>query len=417
MGQIPVARAQALPGRDAAAATHASPWQTVSRHARDRGDHPAFVVGAPGATTTRTWAEVADGVERAAAGLVRSGLRVDQVVVSLLPADHAFPELDLALRTVGAVVVHIGPHATRDDLARHLGDVQLRLVVAEAADDVDRLEGLSLARSELFTLDGGRGWTRLLELGSERLVMDPTAVERADRVVDHGGSAPRLLAGGVPLGQVPAGALREGVLDAGRVVLALGDAAEPLLQVVREAHLVAGSTLCVVQDVSDLEAAAQVVHPSVLVAPAAAGDAVARVLESQAPAAPTRSRRSRGWRSAGPARTTALRAGSPSGGPLVVAPAVTDAVRARLTELGGVVVVVGDVGLLPPHLPQPPPVVMGDVAQLPRRSRRAPGEEFELRLEAPDQEESAFSLPSLPLMSGESFLDQLLLSRARQARE
>jgi hypothetical protein len=69
----------------------------------------------------------------------------------------------------------------------------------------------------------------------------------------------------------------------------------------------------------------------------------------------------------------------------------------------------------PADLPEPPPVVMGDAALLPRRAPRTPGDDFGLRLE-PEVDASAF-LPSLPLMSGESFLDQLLLSRARQASE
>src|SRR5690349_2604926 len=157
MGHVPVARAQALPGR-AAPPVRATAWQAISRHARERADDVAYVLPTPTGPVPCTWAEVARGVEQAAAGLVRSGLRVDQVVVSLLPSDHAHPELELALRTVGAVVVHVGPDAGADDLARALAGVDVRLVVAEDADDVARLDGVPLPRAELFTLDGGRGW-------------------------------------------------------------------------------------------------------------------------------------------------------------------------------------------------------------------------------------------------------------------
>ena len=416
MGQIPVARAQALPSRDVAVAL-SSPWQAISQHARDRADQPAFVVIDGAEQTTRTWGDTAGAVERATAGLVRSGLRVDQVVVSLLPSDHPRPELDLALRTVGAVVVHVGPHATRADIERDLGGVQVRLVVAESVEDVDRVEGLPLAHAEMFTLDGGRGWDRLLELGAERLVMDPTVVERTDRAVDHRGSDPRLLAGPVPIGREPGTTLRAGVLGAGGVTLAVGDAAEPLLRVVREAHLAHGFALCVVRDPAHLGDAVRVVAPHVVVAPGYAVDAMVEAVASSGPVPPARSRRTLGWRQGGTARSAAARP-TPGRGPVVVATAVTDGARDAVARLGGAVELVELGELLPPDLPQPPPVVLGDVTLLPRRSRRAPAEDFELRLQAePEPEESAFSLPSLPLMSGESFLDRLLLSRAHQADE
>lgn len=411
MGHIPVARAHALPGH-ADTTAHASPWSAITHHARHRGDEQAYVLLDGDRLVTRTWSEVAAGVETAAAGLVRSGLRVDQVVVSLLPSDHAFPELDLALRTVGAVVVHVGPRATAEDLARDLGDVHVRLVVAESLDDVTRLQGLPLAHAELFTLDGGRGWDRLLELGRERLLMDPTAVERADRIVDPDGAVPRLLDGGVPLGRVSGDALRDGVLGPGHVVLAVGDAADPLVHLVRAAHPATGFALCVVQDPARAAGAAAAVRPSVLVVPSA--DAIAATLAVLEPGPAARGRRARGWRSAAAGR--GARGAAPRG-LLVVTTAVPEAVRTLVADHGSVLEVVEDLDLLPPDLPQPPPVVIGDVTQLPRRSRRAPVDDFELRLDAPEPDASAFSLPSLPLMSGESFLDQLLLSRAREARE
>lgn len=415
MGQIPVARAEALPGRDVTVAPP-SPWQSISRHARDRAGQPAFVVFEGAELTTRTWGDTARAVECAAAGLVRSGLRVDQVVVSLLPSDHPRPELDLALRTVGAVVVHVGPHATRADIERDLGEVRVRLVVAESVEDLDRVEGLPLAHAEMFTLDGGRGWDRLLELGAERLVMDPTVVERTDRTVDHRGSDPRLLAGPVPIGREPGTTMRAGVLGEGGVTLAVGEAAEPLLRVAREAQLVHGFALCVVRQPSRLGDVVRAVRPHVVVAPGYAADAMVQALAGIGPVPAARSRRTLGWRQGGPARSAVRPA--PGRGPVVVVTAVTDEARDVVAGLGGAVEVVEVVELLPPDLPQPPPVVLGDVTLLPRRSRRAPGEEFELRLGAePEPEESAFSLPSLPLMTGESFLDKLLLSRAHQADE
>jgi len=412
MGHVPVARAQALPGRTSPPPVRASAWQAISRHARDRADDVAYVLAAPEGPVFRTWAEVAHAVELAAAGLVRSGLRVDQVVVSLLPADHAHPELDLALRTVGAVVVHVGPDAGADDLARELAGVDVRLVVAEGADDVARLDGIPLPRAELFTLDGGRGWARLLELGAERLVMDPDVVQRADSIVDPAGVEPRFFSGTTPLARAPKTSLRDGVLDPRAVALVAGDPADPLLHVVRETHLFAGFTLCVVQDADRLRDVAAHTRPTVLVVPEQRAETLPGVLTVLAPAPPA-ARRSRGWRSG--AGRAAGNVASSARGPLVVTPAPSEEVRASVAALGGAVEVADLADLRPADLPEPPPVVMGDAALLPRRSRRSPGDHFGLRLE-PEIDASAF-LPSLPLMSGESFLDQLLLSRARQARE
>ena len=92
--------------------------------------------------------------------------------------------------------------------------------------------------------------------------------------------------------------------------------------------------------------------------------------------------------------------------------------RAVLAAAGIEVLELAAVALADPDLPVPPPVVMGRVADLPRRSREEPGEEFRLVVDRPQapagDDESAFELPSLPLFGGESFLDKLLLARARE---
>ncbi|MBC2932080.1 AMP-binding protein [Nocardioides sp. zg-1228] len=340
MGQIPVARAPALPGR-ATAPARWSPWRSLAHLATERPHDVAFVLTS-GAGATRTWAEVAETVERAAAGLVRSGLRVDQVVVSLLPADHAHPELDLALRVVGAVVVHVAPGAPAGDLARELGDADVRLVVAEDSDDLSRLDGVTLPRAELFAVDGGRGWDRLLELGAERLVMDPTLVERSDDIVDPDDADPRMISERAPLGRVPVAGLRDGLVEARSSALVVADAADALLQVVRRTQLDLGFALCVVEDPARLPGVMAAVRPSVVVVPE---------------------------RHAG-------------------------AVLDSLGDLGGAVEVVELADLRAADLPQPPPLVLGDAADLPRRSRRARGDDFDLRL-PPEPGASAF-LPALP---------------------
>lgn len=414
MAFIPQARASALPQGDGPQLTP-SPRRRVRDHAAEHGRDTAFLVGALDDPEPRSWAQVADTVERAAAGLIRSGLRADQVVVSLLPSQHGVPELDVALSAVGAVVVHVSPEITPDHLTRDLSGVDVRLVVCEDEADVQRLAGLPLGSTMVFALAGGRGWDRLLALGAERLVMDPQAVDRVDRMVDPAGTAARVIHPGAALGRVPAPGGEDRVgqpVPVDGVAVLCGDPADPFVQVTREAHLESGGTLLQVATVDDLPAAMAAAQPTVL---ALAPDAAAAVPGLLASVAGTDQRRRR------PGRTRALDASALrawTGGNLavVVAPEVPDAVYRAFTGCGVRVVVGGRPALLPADLPVPPPVLVGDAADLPRRSRRNPAREFQLDADASDLDEpdaSAFVLPSLPLIGGESFLDKLLISQAR----
>lgn len=411
MAHIRVTRASALPTGTVDATGPASPYRLVHEHARTRGDDVAYVVGAGDAREPRTWAQVALVVERAGAGLVRSGLRVDQVVVSLLPAGHAWPELDLALRAIGAVVVQVAADATAEDLVRELEGVDVRLVVAEAEADLHRLDGLTFRSAEMFALDGGRGWDRLLALGAERLTMDPDAVARADRVVDPALAGPRLLRARAPLARVapPPGPGLDLAGDA--VVVLVGDAADATVQLVREAHLAAGCTLRHVADDADLAVELTELGPSVLALSAAA----AAVLPAHLDAVPAQA-----WsrRRSGRARAHddgALRAWL--GGHLekVVAAELPDRVARGLAEVG-VTPWALTADLLAADLPVPPPVLVGDASTLPRRSRQEPGRDFRFDDDrepvAAQGEPTAFELPSLPLFGGESFLDKLLMKQA-----
>lgn len=411
MAYIPVTRASALPTSTGDATGPASPFRTVQEHARARGDDVAYVVGAGDERDFRTWSQVARTVERAGAGLVRSGLRADQVVVSLLPAGHAWPELDLALRAIGAVVVQVAADATPADLVRELEGVDVRLVVAEAEADLRRLHGLTFRSAEMFALDGGRGWDRLLRLGAERLTMDPDAVARADRVVDPALAGPRLLGAGAPLARVapPAGPGLDLSPDA--VVVLVGDAADATVQLVRDAHLVAGCTLRHVADDAALAEELAELGPTVLAASAATAVGLPAHLEASSAPAGLR-------RLAGRARghdVVAVRAWL--GGHLeqVVAGELPDRVVRVVTEVGATPVSLAG-HLLPADLPVPPPVLLGDPSTLPRRSRREPGRDFKLDDErepvVAEPEPSAFNLPSLPLFGGESFLDKLLMAQA-----
>ncbi|MBS2939632.1 AMP-binding protein [Nocardioides sp. J2M5] len=415
MAYVPVSRAAALPGGDRSSAAQSPRWTVLSDHALLRGDRAAHLLVRDDEVVIRPWSETARAVELAAAGLVRSGLRVDQVVVSLVPPGHACPELDLALRAIGAVVVHVDPHAGPDDLLRELSGVDVRLVVVEEPRDLQRLPDLSFPSAELFALDGGRGWDRLLELGAQRLTMDPDAVTRVDRAVDPEGAVPRLLGRGRPTGRVPAETtLPEGVVAPDDVVLLACGPADPLSHLVRDAHLAGGAALAELPAGSDLLAVLARVSPSVLVL---SGDAVRAVVAALDPGPAPRPRRVSRRRPAPEPEA------SPLGDRLrlVVVESLDAADRAALAATGVDVLEVGAVRLAPADLPVPPPVLRGDAADLPRRSRHDPGADFQLAVDrapapvAPD--ESAFVLPSLPLFGGESFLDKLLLARAREAEQ
>lgn len=417
MALRPVTRAPALPsavGSD----PHASPWQSVRHHAATRGDDVAMLVPAGEHLREVTWAELARDAERAGAGLIRSGLRADQIVLSLLPG-HARPELELALRVMGAVVIQVAAQCSPEDVARELVDVDVRLVIAEDATDLHRLHGLSFPSAQLFALDGGRGWERLLQLGAERLAMDPGAVSRIDQVIDQREAGARLLRQGQTLGRIAPGLeLAEGVIPSGGVSVLLGDLSDPHVQLVRAAHVVAGGTLVHVADSAQLEDVLARVTAQVLAMGDDADDVLAHMVERASVPSP----RARWMRR----RVEAVVPPRPQRGAvpaMVVAPRVSDPVRAGLEGLGATVSLLPVLEIVAADLPVPPPVVRGDATHLPRRSRRAPDREFQLSVPTPhatgesaqtdEPDASAFELPSLPLFGGESFLDRLLIAQSR----
>lgn len=402
MPLVPQVRASALPSGHVPVLPP-SPWRLLHALAESRARDVAYVV----AGEARTWAEVAQTVERAAAGLVRSGLRADQVVVSLLPSAHARPELEIALRAIGAVVVHLAPGIEGDDLARAMADVDVRLVLTPDEAELERLSGLTFRSAEMFAVDESR-WERLLTLGAERLRMDPDVVSRVDRGVEPDGTAARLVTMDGALGRVPASALPVHP-DVGATIV-VGDDADPLVQAALDVHVSSGGTLVRLSAVDALPAVLAEVRPTCLVLGHLAADA----LPGLAPAVPA-ARRLRPGR---PRNADVLRAWAGGNLTSVIVDRPARAVEDLLSGVDVPVRVV-PVDLLPADLPAPLPVLLGDAADLPRRSRQDPGRDFQLDIDraspgAPD--ESAFELPSLPLFGGESFLDKLLIAQAKQAR-
>lgn len=245
-----------------------SPWSWLTRHAAERGDDVAYVVG-PGAGRTLTWTEVRDAVALVVGGLLESGLRPGDVVVSLLPAGHDRPELDLALRTMGAVVVHVSPRAGADEVRRELEVLDVRLVLVERSGDLARVRGADLDATDVLVPSDGPGWRRLLGWGAERLAADPELVSRVEAGVDRSTTGPRLLRPGARLGRVVPGVEIAGghgpdLMPYDAVVLLVGEASDPFVHAVGDAHLAAGSTLVRVGDPHRMAGAIARHRPSVV---------------------------------------------------------------------------------------------------------------------------------------------------------
>ncbi|SEC33434.1 AMP-binding enzyme [Nocardioides exalbidus] len=419
MAYILHARASALPTHDEAVLPP-SPLRRLATLAAERGDDIAYLVATSAGVEARSWSQVETTVQRAAAGLIRSGMRSDQVVLSLLPSAHPHPELDIALRAIGAVVIHVSPRTPTEDLVRELTGVDVRLVVSQAESELDRLAGLRFPSAEMLDL-GDDSWTRLLALGAERLVMDPDAVHRLDRVVDPAGTVARLLPPSAALARVApeAGADDlDDLLPRDGVTLLVGEHTDPFVHLVRDAHLASGGTLAHVATPPELPLALDALGPTALAlasgASAALGDVVSNVTVPGARRLlPARVRS---------ANAVALRAWLGAGMERVVGEELSEGVRDALRACDVEGLIARPAPLRDADLPVPPPVVIGDAADLPRRSRGEPGRDFGLRLErslrvVEEPEESAFVLPSLPLFGGESFLDKLLLQQAAQAEQ
>lgn len=416
MGTVRVVRADALARSGSGVARH-STWGHVTHHAEAVGARAAVTLDLADGLMSWTWADLALGARRAAAGLMRTGLRADQVVLSLLPGTHGYPELEVALRAIGAVSIVVDEEATAADVARALDGADVHLVVVESAADLDRVRHLAMPSARLLALGDDGGWQHLLALGAERLRMDPDAVDRADAVVDPAGATPRILRAGSPLVSTPtAPGLAERLSD-DDVVLLVGADSDPFVGAARDAHLESGCTLVRIPDATCLQRLAGDLRPAVVMT---STDEAAAVVAMMSVTLPVPRRRAMGaGRRGGPADWWGSRVRA------VVTTGLPEAQQVALRERGvePVLVPMGEAG--PADLPVAPEPVVGDVRDLPRRARRDVGSDFALDVDragapppAPDVEEveDDVVLPSLSLFSGESFLDKLLLARAAEAR-
>jgi acyl-CoA synthetase (AMP-forming)/AMP-acid ligase II len=99
----------------------------VLAHASERGPKPAIVDGASGRALT--YAELASGVRRCAAGLAARGLRPGDVFAIMMPN---LPEFAIAYHgalSAGGVVTTLSPLATADEAAHQLADTSARFLL------------------------------------------------------------------------------------------------------------------------------------------------------------------------------------------------------------------------------------------------------------------------------------------------
>src|SRR5215207_10063727 len=100
--------------------------------AEQRGDKPALIDGASGAVTT--YAELAQRIRAAAAGLAAEGIGPGDAVGLLGPNSPAWPVAFHAVVALGAIVTSINPLLTPDEIAKQLRSADAKAVRAAAAE-------------------------------------------------------------------------------------------------------------------------------------------------------------------------------------------------------------------------------------------------------------------------------------------
>ena len=95
--------------------------------AAGRGDKPALIDGASGAVTT--YAEFADQVARAAAGLAAEGIGAGDAVGLLGPNSPAWVVAFHAAVALGAIVTSVNPLLTPDEVAKQLATAEASAVI------------------------------------------------------------------------------------------------------------------------------------------------------------------------------------------------------------------------------------------------------------------------------------------------
>ena len=149
----------------------------VLRHAARLGDKPALIDGADGRTLT--YRDLADGVDRVAAGLVARGFAPGDVLAVHLPNVPEYAVIAYGTMAAGGVVSGAGPALTVGELTAHLSAAGARLLVTAPA-----LAGQAVAAAaaagveEVFVLGTAPGATPFSDLAGPpyppvRVPIDP----------------------------------------------------------------------------------------------------------------------------------------------------------------------------------------------------------------------------------------------------
>jgi acyl-CoA synthetase (AMP-forming)/AMP-acid ligase II len=106
-------------------------WQTVLAGAAERGDHPALIDGVTGQTIS--YAQLAQMVERMAAGFAEIGVKPGDVVALHSPNTVLYPVVFYAASRAGATVTTLSALTTAKDMATQLDDSKASLVITVGA--------------------------------------------------------------------------------------------------------------------------------------------------------------------------------------------------------------------------------------------------------------------------------------------
>ena len=149
----------------------------VLRHAARLGDKPALIDGPSGRTLT--YAQVAAGVRRVAAGLARRGFRKGDVFAIYSPNLPEYGVAMLGVAALGGVTTTVNPLYTADELAKQLADCRARLLVTvppflDKALEAAKKSGVE----EVFVFGdaaGARPFAELLQAGEHppAVAIDP----------------------------------------------------------------------------------------------------------------------------------------------------------------------------------------------------------------------------------------------------
>ncbi len=148
----------------------------VLEHAHGLGGKPALIEGATGRTLT--YGQLADAVDRVAAGLAQRGLRKGDVVAMDSPNLPEYAVAFLGVARAGGVVTTLNPLFTADEVSRQLSDARARfLITVPALVEKAQAAARASAIEEIYTFGDADQATPFVRLFSAdpppRVDIDP----------------------------------------------------------------------------------------------------------------------------------------------------------------------------------------------------------------------------------------------------